>query len=101
MRGASRILRDGAVLWEKSFLSGEENMSHTIANLEHRHFNCGFFRRPGGIHVHVFGTATLSFGDGVQAQVGDTFEIEAAPFRRPLRNRLQQAAAEPVVVRAL
>ena len=76
-------------------------MSHTIANLEHHHFNCGPFWRPGDIHVHFLGTATLSFGDGVHAQVGDTLEIEAAPFRRPLRNRLQQAAAEPVVERAL
>ena len=76
-------------------------MSHTIANLEHHHFNYGLFWRPGDIHLHFFGTATLSFGDSVQAQVGDTFEIEAAPFRRPLRNRLQQAAAEPVVARAL
>ena len=35
IRGTSRIRRDGAVIWEKPFLSGEANMSHTIANLEH------------------------------------------------------------------
>lgn len=35
--GTSRILRGDAVLWEKPFLSGEANMSHTIANFEHHH----------------------------------------------------------------
>jgi hypothetical protein len=31
VRGTSRILREGKVLWEKPFLSGEANMSHSIA----------------------------------------------------------------------
>src|SRR3546814_2000829 len=38
IEGTSRILRDGKVIWEKPFLSGEANMSHTLANLEHHHF---------------------------------------------------------------
>ena len=65
VQGASRILRDGKVIWEKPFLSGEANMSHSIANLEHHHFKYAQFRRPGDVHVHFFGTATLSFSDGV------------------------------------
>ena len=36
-------------------------MSHSIANLEHHHFKNALFRRPGDVHVHFFGTATLSF----------------------------------------
>ncbi|MBX3566366.1 MAG: FAH family protein [Sphingomonas sp.] len=98
VRGTSRILRDGAVLWEKPFLSGEANMSHSIANLEQHHFKYPLFRRPGDVHVHFFGTATLSFSDGVQTRPGDLFEIEAAPFALPLRNRLARADAEPVRV---
>ncbi|HTN61227.1 MAG TPA: AraD1 family protein, partial [Devosia sp.] len=35
VEGMSRIRRDGQVIWEKPFLSGEANMSHTIANLEY------------------------------------------------------------------
>jgi hypothetical protein len=101
VRGASRIRRDGAVVWEKPFLSGEANMSHAIANLEHHHFKYDLFRRPGDIHVHFFGTATLSFSDGFQTQVGDEFEITAAPFHYPLRNRLALAQQQMVVVRAL
>jgi len=101
VRGASRILRDGKVVWEKPFLSGEANMSHAIANLEHHHFKYDLFRRPGDVHVHFFGTATLSFSDGFQTQLGDEFEISAAPFFHPARNSLAQAEARPVTVRAL
>ena len=101
VRGASRIVRDGATLWEKPFLSGEDNMSHSLANLEHHHFKYALFRRPGDVHVHFFGTATLSFSDGVQTQEGDVFEIEAAPFTLPLRNPLAREAAQPVAVKAL
>lgn len=101
IRGTSRILRDGEVLWEKQFLTGEENMSHSIANLEGHHFKYAAFRRPGDVHVHFFGTATLSFSDGVSTQIGDVFEIEAAPFTLPLVNPLSLAEPAPVTVRAL
>ena len=101
VQGVSRILRGKAVLWEKPFLSGEQNMSHTIANLEAHHFKYGLFRRPGDVHVHYFGTATLSFSDGVATQKGDVFEIQAEAFGLPLRNRLGVAKAEKVKVRAL
>lgn len=92
VRGSSRIRRGGEVVWEKPFLSGEANMSHTLANLEHHHFKYDLFRRPGDVHVHFFGTATLSFADGFATQEGDVFEIEAAPFTLPLANPLARAA---------
>lgn len=89
--GSSRIRRDGTVIWEKPFASGEASMAHSFANLEHHHFKYGIFRQPGDLHVHMFGTATLSFGDGIRTQVGDVFEIEAAPFGLPLINPLAKA----------
>ncbi|MBC7479783.1 MAG: GguC protein, partial [Pseudorhodobacter sp.] len=95
VRGMSRILRDGAVIWEKPFLSGEANMSHTIANLEHHHFKYDIFCQPGDLHVHFFGTATLSVADGIKTQAGDVFEIESGDFGQPLRNALQFAPAKP------
>ena len=101
VRGQSRILRGGAILWEKPFLSGEANMSHALANLEAHHFKYDLFRRPGDVHVHFFGTATLSFADGVQTRAGDLFEIEAAPFRLPLRNVLARDETPPAAVRSL
>lgn len=91
VRGFSRIVRKGAMLWQKEFLSGEDNMSHSIRNLEFHHFKYGAFLRPGDVHIHFFGTGTLSFGDGVETQPGDVFELECALFGRPLRNACQVA----------
>jgi hypothetical protein len=101
VRGTSRIVRDGETLWEGAFLSGEANMSHSLANLEHHHFKYGLFRRAGDLHVHFFGTATLSFSEGVQTRAGDVFEIEAAPFRFPARNPIALAEREVVAVTML
>ena len=102
IRGSSRIRRGGAVIWEKPFLSGEANMSHSFANLEHHHFKYALFRQPGDLHVHMFGTATLSFADGIKPQAGDVFEIEAQAFGLPLTNPLAVAAPEgPVAVHSL
>ena len=88
INGMSRIRRAKEVIWEKPFLSGEQNMAHSIANLEAHHFKYGLFRRPGDVHVHFFGTATLSFSDGVKTQKGDVFEIEI----RDLRSAAPQSA---------
>src|SRR3546814_8566817 len=76
-------------------------MSHAIRNLEHHHFKYPGFRRPGDVHVHFFGTATLSFSEGVQTQSGDVFEIEAAPFTMPVRNPIGAAAGFDTTVRTL
>ncbi|WP_299307313.1 AraD1 family protein [uncultured Croceicoccus sp.] len=92
VEGTSRVLRGKETLWEKPFLSGEANMSHSIENLEHHHFKYASFRRPGDLHVHFFGTATLSFADAVKTREDDIFEISAAPFRMPVRNPLRRAA---------
>ena len=89
IEGMSRILRGGKVIWEKPFLTGEANMSHTLANLEYHHFKYDGFRRPGDLHIHYFGTATLSIADGVNTEDGDVFEIVADPFGAPLRNPLK------------
>jgi hypothetical protein len=51
--------------------------------------------------VYFFGTATLSFADGIETRRGDVFEIEAPPFRLPLRNTLGRAAVPEVTVRQL
>lgn len=95
IQGTSRIRRQGKIIWEKPFASGEANMSHTIANLEHHHFKYGLFRRPGDVHLHYFGTATLSFAD-MRTEPGDCFEISAPVFGQPLRNRWSRVESTPV-----
>ena len=101
VRGMSRVIRDDKTLWEKPFLTGEANMSHTIANLEHHHFKYRLFRRPGDVHVHFYGTATLSFSEGIQTREGDVFEILAPPFSVPLRNPLAPRESPTIAVKAL
>jgi hypothetical protein len=92
LQGTSRIRRGDKVVWERPFATGEANMCHSIANLEYHHFKYAAHRRPGDVHLHFFGTATLSFADGVRVQAGDRFEIELGAFGAPLANPL--AAAE-------
>jgi hypothetical protein len=101
VRGSSRVWRGNEVVWEKPFLSGEDNMSHSLANLEHHHFKYSLFRRPGDVHAHFFGAATLSFADGFKAEPGDVFEVEAEGFGLPLRNPLKIAEPTPFKVMAL
>lgn len=101
IEGVSRIRRDGQVLWEKPFLSGEDNMSHTIANLEYHHFKYDLFCKPGDVHVHCFGTATLSFADGISTKENDVFEIEESQFGLPLRNTVHVEEEKPVVISGL
>merc|ERR1712232_1329458 len=94
VQGTSRIVRAGKVVWEKPFVSGEANMSHTLENLEHHHFKYDIFCQPGDLHVHFFGTGTLSFTDDFIVEVGDIFEVEAPQvFGKALRNPL--AVSQP------
>jgi hypothetical protein len=96
VRPVALILHGGGfVVWEKEFLSGEDNMCHSIANLEYHHFKYAAFRRPGDLHAHYFGTGTLSFADGFTAEPGDVFELDCAWFGRPLRNEYRLAAPGP------
>jgi hypothetical protein len=101
VRGTSRIRRGRKVLFEQPFLTGETNMSHTIDNLERHHFKYRQFRRPGDVHVHCYGTGTLSFAAGVKTEPGDVFEIEAKEFGLPLVNPLALAKAEKLRIRPL
>ena len=98
IRGVSRILRNGETVWSGEFLTGEANMTHTLANIEHHHFKYSGFRRPGDVHCHYYGTATLSFAAGFQPQPGDVFEISSPAFGRPLRNPLVKSeGADPLI----
>jgi len=89
LEGRSRVRRGDEIVWEKPFFTGEANMCHTFANLEYHHFKYSEHRKPLDVHLHFFGTATLSFADSIRVQAGDVFEIELAAFGAPLTNRLQ------------
>lgn len=97
--GQVRLHRKGQIFWEAPFLTGEDHMSYSIANLEHHHFKYEIFRKPGDVHCHFFGTATLSRNSGVVTQPGDQFEISAPGFGRPLRNSLEMTEEEAQIVK--
>ena len=97
LAGTVRILRNGQQVWSGNILSGEANMCHSIANLEHHHFKYRMFRRPGDVHVHFFGASLLSCQDGFRTEPDDIVEIESKPFGRPLRNQLVWAKDEGLV----
>lgn len=89
IKGEVGIERNGKQVWHKQIETGEENMSHSLANLEHHHFKYEGHRRPGHVHVHFFGAHSLSFGEGVKLENGDVMQVRFDGFGRPLRNLLQ------------
>lgn len=103
VRGTVSIERDTGVLWSAQIASGEENMCHAIANLEHHHFKYAAHRRPGDVHVHFFGADAFSFGAGVRTQNGDVAVVSWNGLGRALRNPIvtDKAADELVQVSVL
>jgi hypothetical protein len=86
--GEVRIERNGRTLWQKKIETGEESMSHSLANLEHHHFKFDGHRTPGHVHVHFFGAHSLSFGDGFELEGGDWMQVLYEGYGRALRNPL-------------
>lgn len=101
--GQVSIERDGKPIWSKPIRTGEAEMCHSLANIEHHHFKFDSHRRPDDVHVHYFGACALSFGDGIELADGDVMSIRFDGFGRALRNPLRAAkpSAEPVIVTPL
>ena len=101
--GQVRILRNDQVIWEKQIRTGELNMCHSLANMEHHHFKFPAHRQPGMVHVHFLGADSLSFGEGIQLQAGDITEVRFQDFGRPLRNTIvkEEPVTNPLRVRVM
>ena len=84
--GVVSLMRNGEAFWSQAIASGEEEMVHSLRNMEHHHFKFELHRRPGDVHIHFLGAHSLSFGQGVELQDGDVMEIAFQGFGRPLRN---------------
>jgi hypothetical protein len=98
--GTVTITRNGKEFWCQPIASGEEEMSHSLRNLEHHHFKFELHRRPGDVHIHFLGAHSLSFGQGIELKDGDVMEIHFDSFGRPLRNAVEviRKKDEPVEV---
>lgn len=98
---AVTIERDGVPLWSKTFRSGDSEMCHSLANIEHHHFKYEAHRRRGDVHVHFFGTDCLSYSDNIRLQDGDIMQISVEGFGRSLRNPVSVDKSAPVLMRAI
>jgi hypothetical protein len=101
--GTVAIERNGRPIWTKEVATGESEMCHNLANIEHHHFKFDTHRRPGDLHVHYYGACALSFGDGIQLADGDVMSIQFSGFGRPLRNprRIVPPSDQPITVNSL
>jgi hypothetical protein len=93
-----KIERARTTLWSKTFRTGDAEMCHSLANIEHHHFKYEAHRRPGDVHVHFFGTDGLSFSDGIILQDGDVMQVSIEGFGRPLRNPVRMAGGKANVI---
>jgi len=96
--GTVKIERGGKKIWSQEILTGEKEMCHSLANIEHHHFKFEGHRRPGDVHVHYFGACSLSFGAGILLENGDWMEIAFNNFGRPLRNFLRVADRQDTLI---
>tara|TARA_R110001599_G_scaffold336733_4_gene554722 strand:+ start:3328 stop:4317 length:990 start_codon:yes stop_codon:yes gene_type:complete len=98
VEGSVSLHRNGERLWHRAFMSGEKHMCHSVSNLEHHHFKYATFCQPNQLHIHFFGAAVLSFGDGITLENGDEMHIECNIMTRPLSNVLKRTpAAKPTI----
>lgn len=103
IKGRTRIYRDDRTIFDSGeFRTGEENMCHSLANMEDHHFKYPQFRRPGDVHMHFFGAAKLSFGNCEPLAEGDRIRIEFEGMGAPLVNYVRRLPRDdaPVKVRS-
>ena len=96
--GNVKVERNGVEIWKAAIYSGEKNMCHSLANLEHHHFKYQAHRRPGDVHIHFFGADAFSFGDGLRLQDGDEVSVDFPALGLPLRNRVMVAREQQRLV---
>jgi hypothetical protein len=99
LKGSVRVSRNGAELWSSAIQTGENNMAHSLENLEYHHFKYADHRQPLQAHVHFFGTGAFSFGAGIKLQTGDEMEVHWEGMGRPLINPIEIEASEEELIR--
>jgi len=95
--GRVTVRRGAGDLWSAAIATGEDEMCHSLGNIEHHHFKYDAHRRPGDVHVHYFGACALSATDSVRLLDGDVMEVAFEGFGRPLRNPVRAAAGRETI----
>lgn len=89
LKGSVRVSRNGTELWSSAIQTGENNMAHSLENLEYHHFKYADHRQPLQAHVHFFGTGAFSFGAGIKLETGDEMEVHWEGMGRSLINPIK------------
>ena len=86
IQGTVQVMRADKVIWAQEIQSGEDNIVHSLGNLEYHHFKYANHRQPGMVNIHFMGADAFSFGAGLQLQDGDLMEVNWEGMGRPLQN---------------
>ncbi len=103
LKGKVGIIENGKTIWEKEVKTGEENMAHSLENLEYHHFKYENHRQPGQVHIHFFGTGAFSFGDGIKIKSGNQMKVEWEGMGKALINpsRITNSSPQMIEVKSL
>jgi hypothetical protein len=99
VNGEVSVERNGSAIWSGSVATGQANMAHSLANLEHHHFKYPQHRRPDDAHIYFFGADAFSFGAGIELEDGDVMVVSWNGFGRPLKNPLRIESDEETLIR--
>ena len=100
LKGSVRVSRNGTELWSSPIQTGENNMAHSLENLEYHHFKYADHRQPLQAHVHFFGTGAFSFGAGIKLQTGDEMEVHWENMGRALVNPIEIETTKEELIKA-
>jgi hypothetical protein len=89
LKGTVTVTRNKQVLWSSPVRTGEQNMAHSLANLEYHHFKYADHRQPLQAHIHFFGADAFSFGAAVRLENGDEMQVHWEGMGRPLINPIE------------
>ena len=103
IKGTVKVLRNNEEVWSSAIQTGENNMAHTLENLEYHHFKYPCHRIPLQAHIHFFGADAFSFGSSIRLQDSDVMEVNWEGMGRALRNpiKILNDKEEMVKVRSL
>jgi hypothetical protein len=86
IEGTVSVFRNEEMVWSANVHTGENNMAHSLGNLEYHHFKYAEHRVPLQSHVHFFGADAFSFGAGVSLETGDKMQVYWEGMGRALIN---------------
>jgi hypothetical protein len=97
--GTVSVRRGNEIVWSSPVHTGQDNMAHSLENLEYHHFKYAGHRLPLQAHVHFFGADAFSFGKGIKLDDGDVMQVEWQGMGRALKNTLKIIKEEEQLVK--